>query len=299
VKRTSGACSASAGAGSRTRDSELRDRSAPFRTCVFGAGVQPSLAVEHRRTKVKRYWKLDRALRTETVINDAHDFGIGRRLANLAALVAIGRGINGRLLALERDAQRCVPAAATFEALVAPSGPPERRAPGLRFGDPRVVALFGALVDFRWTTTDIRSGPLREAVGHLLGSPYGPRQMAYDLRRLVRKGLLIRLARTVRYRLTEHGRRLVLFCAKVYARVLGRGLARLDPTQLPNRLRSAWQAYERELERLILDARMEPTARPKTRLIPHRQPTVGRLICCSATRRPAVLSTARPSALAP
>lgn len=236
----------------------LRNRSAPFRTRVFGAGAQPSLQVEHRRTKVKQYWKMDRALRTETTINDTYDFGIGRRLVNLPALVAVGRAINARLIALEREAQRCVPAAATFEALVRPTGPPERRAPGLRFGDPRVVALFGALADFRWAATDIRSGPLRELVAHHLGGPYGPRQMAYDLRRLVRKGLLERIPRTFRYRLTEEGRRLILFCAKLYGRVIGRGLAQLDPGQLPNRLRTAWRAYEREIERLIHHARMEP-----------------------------------------
>jgi hypothetical protein len=213
----------------------LRNRAAPFRTRVFGAGAAPSLQVEHCHTRIKQYWKLDRALRTETVINDAYDFGIGRRLANLAALVAVGRAINGRLLALERDAQRCVPAAATFEALVRPSGPPERRAPGLRFGEPRVVALFGALADFRWAAGDIRSGPLRELVAHHLGAPYGSRQMAYDLRRLVRKGLIERIPHSFRYRLTELGRRLVLFCAKLYSRIIGRGLSRLDPPPGPQR----------------------------------------------------------------
>ena len=241
----------------------LRNRKAPFRTRVFGAGAQPSLQVEHRRTKVKQYWKLDRALRTETTINDAYDFGVGRRLDNLATLVAIGRGINARLIAMEREAQRCAPASATFEALIAPSGPPERRAPGLRFGDPRVVALFGALADFRWTAEGIRSRPLRELVGHHLGAPYGPRQMAYDLRRLVRKGLIERLPRTFRYRLTEQGRPIVLFCAKVYQRVIGRGLSRLHPGQVPNPLRDAWRSYEHELDRLIEDARMEPRSRPK------------------------------------
>jgi hypothetical protein len=245
----------------------LRNRKAPFRTRVFGAGAQPSLQVEHRRTKVKQYWKLDRALRTETTINDAYDFGIGRRLENLPALIEVGRGINARLIAMEREAQRCAPAAATFEALVAPSGPPERRAPGLRFGDPRVVALFAALADFRWTAEGIRSAPLRELISHHLGAPYGARQMAYDLRRLVRKGLLERIPRTFRYQLTHHGRRLVLFCAKVYQRVIGRGLSRLDPGQVPNRLRSAWRAYEHELDRLIDDARMGAALPAQTRLI--------------------------------
>ena len=238
----------------------LRNRQAPFRTRVFGAGAQPSLQVEHRHTRIKQYWKLDRALRTETVIDDAYDFNIGRRLCNLAALVEIGRAINRRLIDLERTAQRCVPTADTFETLVQPSGPKETRAPGLRFGDPRVVALFSALADFRWSATDIRSGPLRELVEHHLGAPYGTRQMAYDLRRLVRKGLLERIPHTFRYRLTSLGRRLVLFCARLYARIITRGLARLDPAQLPNPLANAWRAYERQLDRLFVDAHLRPAA---------------------------------------
>lgn len=236
----------------------LRRRGASFRTRVFGSGANPSLHVEHRATKVKQYWKLDRALRTETTINDAYDFGIGRRLSNLPALVETGRSINRRLVELERTAQRCTPAAATFEALVRPSGPPAARAPGLRFGDPRVVALFGALADFRWAATDIRSRSLRALVEAHLGAPYGTRQMAYDLRRLTRKGLLVRLPHSQRYRLTELGRRLVLFCTKLYNRVVCRGLAELHPGQLPRSLAGAWRSFEQELDRLISAARLSP-----------------------------------------
>jgi hypothetical protein len=236
----------------------LRDRAAPFRTRVFGAGANPSLHVEHRATTIKQYWKLDRALRTETTINDAYDFGIGRRLENLPALVAVGRAINGRLIQLEREAQRCVPAVAIFEALVGPTGPVEARAPGLRFGDSRVVALFGALAEFRWTAAAIRNRPLRELVEQHLGRAYGPRQMAYDLRRLVRKGLLERLPRSQRYRLTDQGRRLILFCTKVYGRIIGRGLAQLDPHQLPRPLNIAWRRYDQEVDRLIADAHLGP-----------------------------------------
>lgn len=118
-----------------------------------------------------------------------------------------------------------------------------------------MVALFGALADFRWTVAAIRSRPLSELVEHHLGAPYGPCQMAYDLRRLIRKGLLERLPHTQRYRLTALGRRLILFCAKLYNRLVCRGLAELDPGQLPRPLANAWRRYDRELERLIADAR--------------------------------------------
>ena len=97
-----------------------------------------------------RHKKCDRALRTETTFNDTHDFGIGRGLDNLQRLLSLGVDINRRLLELERQSRRPAPAAQTFEQLVLPTGDSGRRAPGLRFGDPRVVALFNALSQFRW-----------------------------------------------------------------------------------------------------------------------------------------------------
>jgi hypothetical protein len=42
--------------------------------------VIPSLHVRCKTTKIKQYFKENRALRTETTINDTYDFAIGRRL---------------------------------------------------------------------------------------------------------------------------------------------------------------------------------------------------------------------------
>ena len=42
-----------------------------FSTRVITAGVAPSLHVEYKRTGIKQYFKENRALRTETTINDA------------------------------------------------------------------------------------------------------------------------------------------------------------------------------------------------------------------------------------
>jgi hypothetical protein len=59
-------------------------------------------------------------------------------------------------------------------------------------------------------------------------------QMAYDLRRLLRKGIIERVPKTHRYQLTRLGRQLALFCTKLYSRVVCRGIAKLHPEQLPN-----------------------------------------------------------------
>ena len=73
-----------------------------FRTRVITEGVTPSLHVDYKRSKIKQYHKLGRALRTETTINDSRDFGIGRRLCNLPALREVGFTANRRLLEVQR-----------------------------------------------------------------------------------------------------------------------------------------------------------------------------------------------------
>ena len=51
-----------------------------FLTKVVNRGVEPSIQVHYRASKVKQYFKEGRALRTETTVNDTRHFGIGRRL---------------------------------------------------------------------------------------------------------------------------------------------------------------------------------------------------------------------------
>ena len=47
------------------------------RTRVITDGVIPSLHVDYKKSRIKQYYKEGRALRTETVINDTYDFGVG------------------------------------------------------------------------------------------------------------------------------------------------------------------------------------------------------------------------------
>ena len=48
-----------------------------FRTRILTEGVTPSLHIDYKHSRIKQYHKENRALRTETTINDAADFGIG------------------------------------------------------------------------------------------------------------------------------------------------------------------------------------------------------------------------------
>jgi len=66
-----------------------------FRTRVITRGVDPHLCCcYYKASRLKQYFKADRALRTETVIGDTRDFGIGRRVnaVNWHALLGGWRG---------------------------------------------------------------------------------------------------------------------------------------------------------------------------------------------------------------
>lgn len=228
----------------------------PPRTRVFAAGVHPSLQVGYRNTRVKQYFKLNRALRTETTFNDTYDFRIGRKLENLPRLVEKGREINHRLLELELQTQRPTPAASQFEHIVMPSGERDRRVPGLRFGDPRVVALFAILARFALTVDGFRAADLRPQIEAFLDSPYSMAQTAYDLRRLRLNGLIERTPGSQHYHLTTDGRRMVPFCSKLYARAICRGLRHLDGSHPVTSLARAERAYDDAIHSYLVAARL-------------------------------------------
>lgn len=234
----------------------------PFRTRVLTTGVDPSLHLDYKRSRIKQYYKQGRALRTETTVNDTHDFGIGRDLSHLSDLRTIGREANRRLLDAQRMSQRCAISAPTLQQVILPSNIDGQRTPGLRFGDPRVMALFSSLCQFCHLPNGFTNASLRPLVAAHLGQPsYSSRHMTYDLRRLRRKGFIVRLPDKHRYLLTPQGRRLAFFFAKTYARILQPGLNQLDPTAprpSNSELAHTWHDFEHALTRFIQRANLTP-----------------------------------------
>ena len=78
-----------------------------------------------------------------------------------------------------------------------------------------------------------RNRQLRPLLAQWLGlseSQIGPGRMSYDLRRLRLHGLIERIPKTQRYRLTPCGLKTALFYSRIYQRLLRRGLSELhDP----------------------------------------------------------------------
>jgi hypothetical protein len=117
-------------------------------------------------------------MRIETVINAPRDIGCNARLPNLAELQDKARACNRRILDAERAGQGTVLASPAFERIAHPSVNADgRRTPALRFGDPRVQALAGALCTTLLSATGITSKSLRALMTGLLHAPYTPGQM--------------------------------------------------------------------------------------------------------------------------
>ncbi len=160
-------------------------------------------------------------MRIETVINHPRDLGCNARLRNLDDLQVKARACNRRILDAERVGQGRVLASPAFERIAHPNANAAGgRTPALRFGDPRVMALTGALCHTLLAATGFTNKSLRVLIAGLLGSDYRPNQMTYDLRRLRLHGLIRRLPRTNRYMLTDDGIRIAVFYTKIYNRTL-------------------------------------------------------------------------------
>jgi hypothetical protein len=126
-----------------------------------------------------------------------------------------------RLLRVEYLSHDCLIGDDHLDALTHPVVIETQRAAALRLGDRRVLALMQTLCLFALHPSGFRHRDVRSAVAQLLGRPlddYGSSQMTYDLRRLRLHGLIERVPRTHRYRITESGARLAVLYLRIYAR---------------------------------------------------------------------------------
>src|SRR3954462_7227321 len=136
-----------------------------------------------------------------------------------------------------------------------PSVTDGRRAPALRFGDPRVQALAGALAITAHLIGGVSHTSLRPLVAALLGESYSQARCSYDLRRLKLKGLIVRLEHSNTYVLTDDGQRFAVFYTKVHNRLL-RPLLAADPPPAPLEVRQAVRVLDHAVTDYIDNARI-------------------------------------------
>jgi hypothetical protein len=208
----------------------------PFRTRVITDGVIPSLHIDYKGTRIKQYHKEGQALRTETTINNTRDFYIGKSLCNLPALRKIGFQANRRVLEVETITHDALLAEETLQQLQRPRIVKGQRVAALRLADPTTQALWQAMLLFELLPAGFSNRQLRANLAQLLGlsvEQFNQGRMSYHLRRLRLHGMIERIPKSHRYRLTDFGLRTAMFCTRVWARLFRPGLGMALPFTSP------------------------------------------------------------------
>ena len=194
----------------------------------------------------------------ETTVNNPAHFELKKTLNadNWHALRRLGEEVNARFMAALGEGQGALPDVATLEGIVLPSTHDGQRAPGLRFGDPRAMALLASVASFKHVVPGLDNKSLRRHMAELYDPAYGPRQATYDLRLLRLKGLVERVPGTHTYPVTTSGRAIATFFTNLAARAVVPVLTELarptkPPRSAPSALAAAWRDYDRHLRELV------------------------------------------------
>lgn len=172
----------------------------------------------------------------------------------------IGCEINRRLLEVERVSHNSGLSGDSIQRVVQPTVTADgEKAPALKFGQPRVMALLLALTLFQHLIDGFQNRDLRGLVADLVGvttEHYTVGQMTYDLRRLRLKGLIFRPPRSNRYLVTPYGWKVARLFSRLEARVFRPAMAvfTANDAVLPFPLRQALDRVDGQLDRLIYDA---------------------------------------------
>ena len=218
----------------------------------------PVLRAYYKSSYVKQYEKGDRLLRTETCLNDTYHLGIGRKLDNLPAIRQHLAATTDRYLAQQAELLDSTVDRGALAALASPVTTGRRRVPGIKRHDDRVIRLLegllytgGLLGD--WTTRQLHAHVV--ARHRLRQDDYTLGQLRYDLGKLRAHGLVERVGRSRRYRLTVAGVRLGALLVKIRTRLLGpiladSALAPRPRSDNPSTVEAALRTVDRALDSL-------------------------------------------------
>jgi DNA-binding HxlR family transcriptional regulator len=124
-----------------------------------------------------------------------------------------------------------------------------------------VQAIWNALLLFDLLPAGFSNRNLRTNLAALRGQSedqFTQGRMTYQLRRLRLHGLIERIPKTHRYRLTDFGFRVAVFCTRTYSRILRPGLGLVLPAtpSLPCSLRRSFDKLEQEVSAWVNHAKL-------------------------------------------
>jgi hypothetical protein len=226
------------------------------RTRVLTRGVDPTLNCYYKSSRLKQYFKEGWALRTELVICNTYDFGIGRRVCanNWYALRAVGESANRQLCEAEAADAQPAPDVVTFCQVTRPSQTTDGCTPR-HFASVTLASWRGSARSSGSTISLEASASVNSSTRCTRSctrvTALIKRRTTYDASGV--RALIVKVPHTRRYQLTALGRRVAVLFTKTYGRVLAPGLSALDP-QLPADVAAriplavAWRRFEHAFE---------------------------------------------------
>jgi len=185
----------------------------------------PVIRSHYKNGFIKQYVRDKANLRTEPATNNVTDYGVGKAVENLPELHDKLSAIIDRYHDVQQDILESFVDRGQFLKLTQPTILSNgKRVPGLKLDHPRQLALMQALVRFShiaaqdsFSTTELHADTAA-ALGRTTDN-YTLASLRYDLSKLRAKGLVQRLAKSRRYRLTADGYRLCVVFLKLFEKI--------------------------------------------------------------------------------
>ena len=172
----------------------------------------------------RMYEKFSTFLRVEVCVNRMKDLGLNKGLKNLECLRQRLAAMTDRFAGFEAQSLNVHVDFPLFQRMALPVMAGKTKIAGIKIHDTRMMRLMEALLHGGtqlngWRCSDIHQITL--ATFGLTAATYTPNQLRYDLRKLKAHGLLARIGRSYRYRLTDKGVKAALMFILFHKRVCG------------------------------------------------------------------------------
>jgi DNA-binding transcriptional ArsR family regulator len=221
----------------------------------------PVIRSHYKNGFIKQYVRDKANLRTEPATNNVTDYGVAKAVENLAELRDKLSAIIDRYHDVQQDILESFIDRGQLLKLTQPTVLPNgKRVPGLKLDHPRQLALMQALVRFShiaaqdsFSTAEVHADTAN-ALGPTL-TDYTLASLRYDLSKLRAKGLVERLDKSRRYRLTSEGYRICVVYLKLFEQIYAPlASAILKPFKPDSQLQSIRASLLDRLYRTVVNA---------------------------------------------
>jgi hypothetical protein len=172
----------------------------------------------------RMYEKFSTFLRVEVCVNRMKDLGLNKGLKNLEALRRKLVPITDRFAGFQAQSLNVHVEFPLFQRIALPVTAGKTKIAGIKIHDTRMMRLMEVLLHGGTQLNGWRSADIHQAILTTFGlaaSTYTLTQLRYDLRKMNAHGLLERIGRSYRYRLSDKGIKAALMFILFHKRVCG------------------------------------------------------------------------------